>query len=192
MVVCVRGGVTPTYIRSLTNQFMSDTHLAFTHNSKLAKSEPEWGTVNKSELPRLAFARKGEADKKSSWGFGHHWVQGGADPDKDGILDTGTLYLHKGGLNAAWSAAMGGRSGQKAEPAVIAHLRKHFSDLGIKKAALQALSATLDVEVDIEALDAELIAGGFLTAEDLAPLTPEARIRAMIDKFDAKVISRRP
>lgn len=138
-------------------------NLAFTHNSKLAPSEPEWGSVDKGKLPRVAFARKGEADKKSTWGFPHHWVKGGKATDANGVYTDGTLYLHKGGLNAAWSAAHGGRSGQKAEQAVISHLRAHYAALGIKKAELQAI----DPNVDVAAVDQELIDAGVFTAEEL-------------------------
>lgn len=139
------------------------TKFAFAHNSTLAKSEPSWGGIDKSALPRIAFARKGEAEHKSTWGFPHHWVKGGNTKNADGVYTDGTLYLHKGGLNAAWSAAHGGRSGKPAEPAVIAHLRKHFADIGITKAELQAL----DTSVDLDNLDQLLIQHGYLTADDL-------------------------
>jgi hypothetical protein len=134
----------------------------FTHNSKLAKKEPTWGSVDKTKLPRVAFARKG-TEEKSTWGFPHHWVENGSGSDKNGIYTHGTMFLHRGGLNAAWSAANGGRSGKKAEPAVLAHLRKHFQDLGIKKAELQAIDPT----VDLDKLDQELTAAGLF--QEAAP-----------------------
>lgn len=136
----------------------------FEHNSKVAKNEPKWGDVDKTKLPAKAFARLEQ--NPSAWAFPHHWVKNGKDTNGDGIYNTGTLYLHTGGLDAAWSAAMGGRSGKKAEPFVIAHLRKHFADLGIKKSEF--------VEID-----GELIAGGFLTLEELLP-NWEARLRYLI------------
>lgn len=154
--------------------------LAFTHNSTVADKEPGWGSVDKTALPRLAFARMGEPDKKSSWGFGHHWIQDGGDKDENGIYTSGTMYLHRGGLNAAWSAAMGGRSGQKAEPAVVAHLRKHFADLGVKKAELQRMLDEVGSGDLIDTIDRDLITAGLLTEQDLAEPTMERRLAQMI------------
>jgi ATP-dependent Clp endopeptidase proteolytic subunit ClpP len=99
--------------------------VSFRHNSTLAEGEPSWGSVDKSKLPRLAFADQGEADKKSSWKYPHHFVKNGGGEDEDGVYTTGTMYLHEGGLDAAWSAANGGRSGKKASAEVIAHLQAH-------------------------------------------------------------------
>jgi hypothetical protein len=99
--------------------------VGFTHNSSLSKNEPDWGTVDKTKLPRKAFADQGDAAKVSTWSYPHHWVSNGGSPDKDGRFTTGTMYLHRGGLNAAWSAAQGGRSGEKASAEVIAHLESH-------------------------------------------------------------------
>jgi hypothetical protein len=58
-------------------------------------------------------------------------VKNGANPDEKGVHTTGTLYLHEGGLRAAWSAAMGARSGRKADAAVVKHLEAHRKALGI-------------------------------------------------------------
>lgn len=107
----------------------------FTHNSTLADGEPKWGDVDKTALPRIAFAEKGEAGKKSTWGYPHHWVKGGTKKDEDGIWTDGTLYLHKGGLAAAWSAAQGGHGGGKADEAVIAHLERHRKAIGVDDAS---------------------------------------------------------
>lgn len=106
--------------------------LAFTHNSETSANEPDWGGVDKTALPRMAFADQGEPDSKSTWGYPHHWVQNAGGKDENGIWTTGTLLLHRGGLNAAWSAAMGGRSGQKAPQAVIDHLQAHRRALGLE------------------------------------------------------------
>lgn len=92
------------------------------HSNKLAENEPSWGSVDKSELPIQAFVWEAEGtdpEKKSTWKYPHHWV-------KDGVL-----YLHRGGLIAAWSAAHGARSGQQAEEAVIKHLKQHREALGM-------------------------------------------------------------
>ncbi|MEM4239155.1 MAG: S49 family peptidase [Nitrososphaerota archaeon] len=104
--------------------------MAFRHNSKVADNEPMWGTVDKTALPRIAFADMGEEGKKSTWGYPHHWVKGGTEKDENGIWKDGELYLHQGGLRAAWAAAMGARSGQKASDEVIAHLKQHRKALG--------------------------------------------------------------
>lgn len=104
--------------------------MSLTHNSTVAKSEPAWSAVDKTKLPRNAFADQGKADEKSTWKYPHHWVSGG------------TMYLHRGGLNAAWSAAQGGRSGQKASPAVIAHLQVHRKALGLdQKQSMELIPA---------------------------------------------------
>lgn len=105
--------------------------MLFAHNSTVADGEPDWGGVDKTALPRAAFADPGDAGQKSTWGFPHHWVKGGGAKDDNGVYTSGTMYLHAGGLNAAWSAAQGGRSGQKASPAVIAHLAAHRRALGL-------------------------------------------------------------
>lgn len=151
---------------------------AFTHNSKLAKNEPGWGSVDKGKLPQAAFARKGA--NKSDWGFPHHWIQNGSGSDDNGCYTSGTMYLHRGGLGAAWSAANGGRSGKPAEAAVKAHLRAHYAALGITPAALQALDPTIDVA----AVDAELLAAGLLTQRDLDEPDVSALISRFIAEFD--------
>ena len=43
--------------------------MPFTHNSELAKDEPQWSTIDRSALPRIAFAGKGEDGKKSTWSY---------------------------------------------------------------------------------------------------------------------------
>jgi hypothetical protein len=45
------------------------------------------------------------------------------------------MYLHQGGLNAAWAAANGARSGQKASQAVLDHLQAHRKALGMDEEA---------------------------------------------------------
>ena len=105
----------------------------FSHNSELAKSVPSWGSIDKTKLPRAAFAEHGEAGKKSSWGYGHHWIQGGGNPDKNGVYTTGRMFLHKQGLGVAFAAANGARSRQDASPSVTAHLRSHRRAIGVEK-----------------------------------------------------------
>lgn len=104
---------------------------AFSHNSTVADKEPDWGSVDKTKLPRAAFANQGDPDKKSTWGYPHHWVQNGGGEDKNGIYTTGTMYLHRGGLAAAWVAANGGRSGQEASSEVKSHLNSHRKAIGM-------------------------------------------------------------
>lgn len=103
-----------------------------THDSKVADNEPSWDSVDKTRLPRVAFADKGEPDAKTTWHFPHHWAENGGGLDDSGVYTTGTLWLHREGLNAAWSAAMGGRSGQKASQEVIDHLMTHRRALGME------------------------------------------------------------
>ncbi|MGD0919550.1 MAG: phage major capsid protein [Thermodesulfobacteriota bacterium] len=105
---------------------------SLTHNSTVADSEPAWGDVDKTKLPRQAFARQGEPDKKSTWGYPHHWVSGGKVGD-EGVYTSGTMYLHKGGLNAAWAAANGAHTGKDADSGVKAHLEAHRKALGLDK-----------------------------------------------------------
>lgn len=105
----------------------------FAHNSTLADNEPAWGDVDKTKLPRKAFADMGVMKEKTSWKYPHHWVKNGGDPDPDnGVYRSGTMYLSKGGLNAAWAAANGARAGVEASPEVKAHLNKHRKDLGME------------------------------------------------------------
>lgn len=112
-------------LQNLTSQIRA----ALTHNSKLADDEPDWGDIDKTKLPRNAFAGQGEPDKKSTWSYPHHWVKNGKVGD-NGIYVSGDMYLHKGGLNAAWAAAQGARTGKKASSDIIAHLEKHRKAIG--------------------------------------------------------------
>ena len=105
--------------------------MAFTHNSITNDNEPSWGSIDKTALPRLAFADMGEEDKKSSWSYSHHFISGGTEKDDDGIWTNGTMYLHKGGLNSAWAAAQGARSGQEASQEIKNHIQKHRDALGL-------------------------------------------------------------
>lgn len=101
--------------------------MALAHNSTIADSEPAWSDVDKTALPRSAFADHGEEGVKSSWKYPHHWVQGGGDKDDNGIYTSGTMYLHTGGWQAAINAAHGARSGEKAGSGVTSHLEQHRS-----------------------------------------------------------------
>jgi HK97 family phage prohead protease len=117
--------------------------MALTHNSKLADTEPGWGGVDKTKLPRNAHADEGTADKKSTWRYPHHWVKGGSDLNDDGVFTKGEMYLHRGGLNAAWAAAQGARTGRQASAAIKAHLQRHRRALGLEKS--DAMATELDV-----------------------------------------------
>lgn len=94
--------------------------MAFAHNNNNASDEPKWSSVDKTALPRIAFADQGDTDKKSTWKYPHHWTKGNA------------MFLHRGGLNAAWGAANGARSGKEASDAVKTHLQAHRKALGLK------------------------------------------------------------
>ena len=97
---------------------------ALTHNSKTAETEPAWSEVDKSRLPDNAFADS--ADRR----FPHHFVQNGKIGE-NGVYTSGDMFVHEGGLGAASSAAQGGRSGKKAEPAIFTHLNAHRCALGL-------------------------------------------------------------
>ena len=105
--------------------------MGFKHNSETVGNEPAWSEVDKSRLPRIAFADEGDAGDKSTWRYPHHWVMEGGDPDERGIYTSGTMVLHGGGLNAAWAAAHGARSGEAAPAAVRSHLQSHRRALGL-------------------------------------------------------------
>jgi signal peptide peptidase SppA len=109
---------------------------AFRHNSTTVDDEPDWGEVDKTELPYRAFVWEApgtDEEAKSTWKYPHHFVRGGTQRDDNGVLTNGTMYLHRGGLNAAWAAAQGARTGKKAAPAIITHLRKHRDALGMEE-----------------------------------------------------------
>jgi phage I-like protein len=131
--------------RSIIASFM-----ALSHNSTLANNEPDWGSVDKTKLPRIAFADQGQADQKSTWSFPHHWVEGGQVGDS-GVYDSGDMYLHKGGLMAAWAAAQGAHTGNKASAEVIAHLEAHRKAIGMGDNMMNA-NATFLAGVDLKDL----------------------------------------
>lgn len=109
--------------------------MALTHNSTTDPNEPPWADVDKTALPRNAFADMGDPEKKSTWAYPHHWVKNGGGKDGSGVYTTGDMYLHRGGLNSAWAAANGARSGEKASQAVIDHLESHRKALGLDEQA---------------------------------------------------------
>ena len=147
--------------------------VAFEHSwSNTVADEPSWGDVDKSALPRIAFADKGDADKKSTWSYPHHWVKGGTKKDDNGVWTDGELHVHTGGVNAAWSAAQGGRSGQKASQAVIDHLQHHRRALGLDKKNDDKSSRYL------------IGAGIAASATFLDPLEPLAALFAAVDLPD--------
>lgn len=104
--------------------------MGFTHNSKLADNEPDWESVDKTSLPQPAFAEHGEAGKKTTWGYPHHWVQGGSNKGKNGIYKDGKMCLHQEGLNAAWALV---ENEQEVSPQIKSHLQAHRKALGLNK-----------------------------------------------------------
>ena len=121
--------------------------MALSHNSKLSDSEPSWASVDKTKLPRSAFADQGDEGKKSTWKFPHHFVEGGSVDPETGVYSSGTMYLHKGGLNAAWAAAQGARSGETADESIISHLNKHRKDIGLEKSGDQIMNWLKNIDV---------------------------------------------
>lgn len=142
---------------------------AFTHNSKTAESEPEWGTVDKTKLPRAAFSA-GDPDKKSSWSYPHHHIVGGSKLDKNGCYMDGTMFLSKSGLNAAWAASQGARSGQKASPEIISHLEAHRKALGLDKEKPKKEVRNMDLQ-ELKETHPELVKA--IAEEAKSPLAQE-------------------
>ncbi|RPI56455.1 MAG: hypothetical protein EHM49_00235 [Deltaproteobacteria bacterium] len=115
--------------------------MAYAHTSKVAKKEPSWGSVDKTKLPDSAFA-----DSKNRK-YPHHWISGGV------------MYLHRGGLAAARSAAGGARSGKKASTKVSSHINKHAKDIGMgeDKKKQQIDMETLNVGINaLHIMDPEI------------------------------------
>jgi len=114
--------------------------MAHNHNSRTAEKEPAWAEVDKTALPRIAHADMGKPDRKSTWKYPHHWIRGGTRKDENGVWRDGTMYLHRGGLNAAWAAANGARTGVKAPREVLDHLEAHRKALGRNALVSDALT----------------------------------------------------
>jgi hypothetical protein len=118
--------------------------MSFAHNSVITNDEPQWADVDKTKLPREAFADMGEDSKSSTWKFPHHWVRNGKNPDASGRPTDGQMYLHTGGLDAASSAANGT---QKADSEVIKHLEAHRKALETPGEANSTASSDLEASV---------------------------------------------
>lgn len=125
---------------------------ALTHTSETRGEETPWGDVDKRMLPLTAFvwqASGTDEDDDATWRYPHHEVVGGEVTDDQGRYIDGDMYLSVSGLAAAWSAAMGGRTGERAEQSIIDHLSEHRADLGIED----------DAEEDAEDLETEKAIG---------------------------------
>lgn len=109
------------------------TEKVLKHNSKLSPTEPLWGSVDKTKLPRNAHAVTGTAGKKATWKYPHHYVKGGGKLSDGGVYTTGDMFCHRGGVISAWSALMGARSGQRGPQAAIQHVQRHRKILGLEK-----------------------------------------------------------
>jgi len=106
------------------------------HTDKVADNEPAWSRVKKDALPRVAYAWQAPGTKnkeQSTWSYPHHWVEDGGSPGEDGVFTTGKLYLHRGGLDAAWLTAMSARDGVRAPVEVVNHLQAHRKALGLEE-----------------------------------------------------------
>lgn len=126
------------------------TEKALSHNSTLADTEPRWGNVNKRRLPYRAFVWQApgvDRAKPSTWKYPHHWVRSGGNLT-EGRYTTGDMFLHRGGLIAAWGASQGARTGQRAAPAIVAHLNRHRNAIGLgKDEAMQLYEEMMEKEV---------------------------------------------
>jgi len=58
------------------------------------------------------------------------------------------MYLHRGGLAAAWAAAQGARSGKQASSAVKAHLQAHRKAVGMESSKKKKQSENIQVDVN--------------------------------------------
>lgn len=105
----------------------------FRHTSNTDESEPNWGDVEKKSLPRIAHAVTGEPNKKATWKYPHHHIKSGGSKNDIGVFTTGTMFVNKGGVNAAWATLHGARSGERGPADAMAHVNKHRKALGIDK-----------------------------------------------------------
>jgi len=145
------GEITPlTFAQSLAKS-LDEMEKALKHNSKLAESEPSWSSVDKTSLPKAAFAEN-SGNNKSEWSYPHHHIVDGTEKNDDGIYTNGTMYLHKGGLNAAWAAANGARSGEEASDAIKSHLQTHRKALGMDEKKSLEENGGLKIESLIKAI----------------------------------------
>lgn len=121
-------------IEDLSTQEAEDN---FQHTSKTnEEDEPQWGEVDKKELPVEAHAYEAEntdTELKTTWKYPHHWIQGASQFSEKGVAENGTMYLHTSGLGYAWAAAQGARTGEKASQEIRDHLEAHREDLGLEE-----------------------------------------------------------
>jgi HK97 family phage prohead protease len=159
----------------------------FRHDNTTAEDEGSWASVDKTALPLKAFAWEApdtDEMKKASWKFPHHFVLGGTVKGEDGTWTDGALRLHASGLNAAWAAAMGARSGQEAPAAVVSHLQRHRKALGLDDAKRFARisSDSAGVRVTREAVGDEHKDGDALFAESPLTLTDGALAKSITER----------
>jgi HK97 family phage prohead protease len=102
----------------------------FTHTSSVSDTEPSWGHVETSKLPRAAFADPGDPDQPDTWRFAHHWIDGATETDATGRASNGTMYLHRAGLTAAMSAANDLPRDDPERGSILEHLAQHARALG--------------------------------------------------------------
>ena len=125
----------------------------FKHSSNTDPDEPKWGSVDKKSLPRIAHADVGTPNKKTTWKYPHHHIKSGGKKSDIGVYTTGTMYMNKGGVNAAWAALHGARSGQRGPAKVMAHVNSHRKALGLGKTLLrgdidQMITCSMEFAID--------------------------------------------
>lgn len=158
--------------------------MGLSHNNTLAKLAPNWASIDKTQLPRVAFADHGEPDKPSSWKYPHHHVTNGT-VGENGVFVSGTLYLHKGGLAAGWAAVNGARSGESGTLHDKAHLRAHRRAIGVEqmgsksnyRKSLGTLSDALDLHETGVALDLAVAAYQLQIALGMKPVVKPKTVR---------------
>lgn len=154
----------------------------FDHTSQTADDEPDWGNVDKTPLPPEAYGNWPEGpeftlQKKGSWSHPHHHIVNGEMGEND-IYTSGTLYVNRGGVAAAWAAAQGARSGVKANDYITNHIDEHRSDLGMTENELlgMAVGYARDQGCDVEKLVAnhsQFYAEHIMANQDADPVLPK-------------------
>ena len=104
--------------------------MAFRHNSEVSPNPRTWGDVDKTLLPREAFAnmRSSDPEKKTTWRFPHHQIDDGGDENEMGVYTTGKMYVNVGGVDAAWQRMQQANVDVSAEEK--AHIQAHRKALG--------------------------------------------------------------
>ena len=107
------------------------------HGDNVKDSEPKWKDINKSELPNIAHAFYVDDKDKSTWKYPHHFIS------------DDFMFLHKGGLNAAWAAFQKDKDNLEDDMMleIEIHLQNHRDALNMK---ILTLSLGKDDKLTVE------------------------------------------